>query len=126
MDINIMAFGYKFGVPSDANVVFDVRCFPNPFYLPELKDKTGNDADVQEYVLSTPQPNEFLAKLEEMILMLIPIYEKSGKESTTIAIGCTGGRHRSVTFANKLGDKLKNEGYDVNMIYRDIEKDVKK
>ncbi|MBS7297791.1 MAG: RNase adapter RapZ [Eubacteriales bacterium] len=122
MAINVVAFGFKYGMPADADLVFDVRCFPNPFYVDELKQKTGNDKDVQEYVLSNSKSVEFLSKLEDMVAMLMPLYIEEGKASTTIAIGCTGGKHRSVTFANKLGDKLKSEGYDVNMIYRDIEK----
>ena len=122
MAINVVAFGFKYGMPADADLVFDVRCFPNPFYVDELKQKTGNDKAVQDYVLSNSKSVEFLAKLEDMVTMLMPLYIEEGKASTTIAIGCTGGKHRSVTFANKLGDKLKGEGYNVNMIYRDIEK----
>jgi len=122
MSINVLAFGFKYGIPMDADLVFDVRCFPNPFYIEELKYKTGNDKCVRDYVLSTKEANEFLNKLNEMILMLMPLYVEEGKSSVTVAIGCTGGKHRSVTFANKLGEKLKENGYDVNMIYRDIEK----
>ncbi|MEE0945022.1 MAG: RNase adapter RapZ [Clostridia bacterium] len=122
MAINVVAFGFKYGMPADADLVFDVRCFPNPFYVDELKKKTGNDKEVQDYVLSNLKSVEFLAKLEDMVTMLMPLYIEEGKASTTIALGCTGGKHRSVTFANKLGEKLKSEGYAVNMIYRDIEK----
>lgn len=122
MAVNVVAFGFKYGIPTDADLVFDVRCFPNPFYVDKLKKKTGNDEEVQRYVLSNSKSVEFLKKLEDMVTMLMPLYVEEGKASTTVAIGCTGGKHRSVTFANKLGDKLKSEGYCVNMIYRDIEK----
>lgn len=122
MAINVVAFGFKYGMPADADLVFDVRCFPNPFYVDELKQKTGNDKAVQDYVLSSSKSVEFLDKLREMVLMLIPLYIEEGKASTTVAIGCTGGKHRSVTFANKLSDRLEEEGYSINRIYRDIEK----
>lgn len=122
MAINVVAFGFKYGMPADADLVFDVRCFPNPFYVDELKQKTGNDKAVQDYVLSSSKSVEFLDKLKEMVLMLIPLYMEEGKVSTTVAIGCTGGKHRSVTFANKLSDRLEEEGYSINRIYRDIEK----
>ena len=122
MAINVVAFGFKYGMPADADLVFDVRCFPNPFYVDELKQKTGNDKAVQDYVLSSSKSVEFLDKLKEMVLMLIPLYIEEGKASTTVAIGCTGGKHRSVTFANKLSDRLEEEGYSINSIYRDIEK----
>ena len=122
MAINIMAFGFKYGIPKDADLVFDVRCFPNPFYIEELKHKTGKDKEVRDYVLSTREANEFKEKLNDMMLLLMPLYIEEGKSSVTVAIGCTGGKHRSVTFAKKLGDRLKKNGYEVNMIYRDIEK----
>ncbi len=122
MSINVLAFGFKYGIPKDADLVFDVRCFPNPFYVEELKHKTGNDKEVRDYVLSTKEAKEFKEKLCDMMSFLMPLYVEEGKSSVTVAIGCTGGKHRSVTFANKLGEKLKENGYDVNMIYRDIEK----
>ena len=118
--VNMLAFGFKYGLPADADLVFDVRCFPNPFYIDELKEKTGNDRAVQDYVMAGKEAQQFFAKLEDMILMLMPLYIEEGKTSITIAIGCTGGKHRSVTFANKLGESLKKAGYSVNMIYRDI------
>lgn len=117
--INVMAFGFKYGIPLDADLVFDVRCFPNPFYIDELKHKTGNDKEVQDYVLSFPTAVEFLEKLEDMMGFMIPLYIEEGKVSLTIAIGCTGGKHRSVTMANKLAKTLKNSGYEVNTVYRD-------
>lgn len=120
--VNVMAFGFKYGIPADADLVFDVRCFPNPFYIDELKEKTGNDPEVQEYVMSGSEAQKFYKKLEDMLLMLLPLYIEEGKASITIAIGCTGGKHRSVTFANKLGTAFDAAGYNVNMIYRDINK----
>lgn len=122
MDINILAFGFKYGIPMDADLVFDVRCFPNPFYIDGLREKTGNDKEVQDFVLSGSAAKVFLEKLTDMAEHLLPLYIEEGKANTTIAVGCTGGKHRSVTFANKLGDALKKSGYDVNMIYRDIKK----
>lgn len=118
--INIMAFGFKYGIPLDADLVFDVRCFPNPFYIEELKHKTGNDREVWEYVLSFPKAAEFLEKLKDMSDFLIPLYEEEGKISLTVAIGCTGGKHRSVTMANKLGEYLKERKYTVEITHRDL------
>lgn len=118
--INVMAFGFKYGIPLDADLVFDVRCFPNPFYIDELKKKTGNDKEVQDYVMSFPSAVEFSKKLEDMMKFMIPLYIEEGKVSITIAIGCTGGKHRSVTMANKLAKGLKEEGYEVNMTCRDL------
>jgi UPF0042 nucleotide-binding protein len=119
--VNIMSFGFKYGMPQEANLVFDVRCFLNPFYVDELKNKTGNDKEVQDYVMSARESQEFLDKLSDMMKFLLPIYESGGKSETTICIGCTGGRHRSVTFANKLAEILSD--YDVNVLHRDIEKE---
>lgn len=118
--VNVMAFGYKYGMPMDADLVFDVRCFPNPFYIDELKYKTGNDKEVQDYVMQFPEAKEFEKKLYDMMDFLIPLYEEEGKVSITIAIGCTGGKHRSVTFTNKLGEHLKENGLKVNVAYRDM------
>ncbi len=118
--VNVLAFGFKYGIPADADLVFDVRCFQNPFYIESLKDKTGNDEEVQRFVMESKEAQDFFSKLKDMMLMLMPLYIEEGKASITIAIGCTGGRHRSVTFANKLGEALKASGYNVNMIYRDI------
>ncbi len=122
MQINVLAFGFKYGLPADADLVFDVRCFPNPFYVDSLREKTGNDKEVQDYVMASEDAQKFLAKLNDMMLMLMPLYVDEGKASITIAIGCTGGRHRSVTFANKLGEALTAAGYTVNMIYRDTDR----
>lgn len=120
--INVSAFGFKYGLPLDSDLVFDVRCFPNPFYVDCLKEKTGLDKDVRSYVMQFKESQEFMKKLEDMLNFLIPLYIEEGKTSLTIAIGCTGGKHRSVTMALLLGESLKKKGYTVNMVYRDLEK----
>lgn len=118
--INVMSFGFKHGIPLDADLVFDVRFLPNPFYIDELKLKTGNDTEVRDYVMSFPEAEEFLWKLTDMIEFLIPNYVKEGKHRLVIAIGCTGGRHRSVTLANALYEVLKNKGnYGLSINHRD-------
>ena len=123
LEINVMAFGFKYGMPLDADLVFDVRCFPNPFYIDELKHRTGNDKEVQDYVMSFPTSMKFMEKLEDMMSFMIPLYIEEGKVSLSIAIGCTGGKHRSVTMTNKLADYLKSKDYLVNVTYRDIGKE---
>ena len=122
MTVNVMAFGFKYGIPMDADLVFDVRCFPNPFYVEGLKNQTGNDKAVQDYVMSFQSARDFMEKLNGMMYFLLPLYAEEGKPSVTVAIGCTGGKHRSVTMANELGKTLKAKEYKINMIYRDIEK----
>lgn len=120
IEINVMAFGFKYGVPVDADLMFDVRCFPNPFYVDALKKKTGNDKEVQDYVMSSSSAVAFLEKLEDMMKFMIPLYIEEGKVSLTIAIGCTGGKHRSITMANKLAEYLQSIGYKANVVNRDI------
>jgi len=122
MQINVLAFGFKYGLPMDCDLVYDVRCFPNPFYIEDLKHKTGNDKEVQDYVMSFPSAVEFMEKLNDMMKFLIPLYIEEGKLSLTIGIGCTGGKHRSVTMAHKLSDTLKELGYKVNTVCRDVDK----
>ncbi|MBD5543235.1 MAG: RNase adapter RapZ [Lachnospiraceae bacterium] len=118
--INVMSFGFKHGIPLDADLVFDVRFLPNPFYIDELKLKTGNEKEVRDYVMSFSEAGEFLKKLTDMIEFLIPNYVKEGKHRLVIAIGCTGGRHRSVTLANALYEALKNKGnYGLSINHRD-------
>ena len=122
--ITILSFGYKYGIPNDADLVFDVRFLPNPYYIDELKNKTGNDKDVRDYVLSFEDADTFLNKLEDMLLFLIPNYITEGKYQLVIAIGCTGGKHRSVTLANSIYERLKSNGqYGIRIEHRDIEKD---
>lgn len=118
--VNVMSFGFKYGIPIDSDLVFDVRCFPNPFYVDELKYKTGNDKEVQDFVMASSSSVEFAEKLQEMIKFLLPLYIEEGKSSITISVGCTGGKHRSVTMANKLAGALSD--YNVNIIHRDIKR----
>jgi len=120
--VNIIPFGFKYGLPIDADLVFDVRCFPNPFYIPELKEKTGNDKEVRDFVMKSAEAKKFYQQLYEMISHLLPLYHDEGKSCVSVAIGCTGGKHRSVTFSNILADALKNDGFSVNVVYRDINK----
>ncbi len=119
--INIVSFGFKNGIPQDADLVFDVRFLPNPFYIDELKHITGNDEAVQQYVMSFVEAGEFLEKLKDMLNFLIPGYIKEGKYQLVIAIGCTGGQHRSVTLANALFKEMKDKGkYGLSISHRDI------
>ena len=118
--INIMSFGFKHGIPQDADLVFDVRFLPNPFYIDELKHKTGLDKEVQDYVMAYPEAHEFLDKLSDMINFLIPNYVKEGKYQLVVAIGCTGGQHRSVTLAGELFNRLRDQGeYGLTLRHRD-------
>ncbi len=119
--VNILSFGFKHGIPADADLVFDVRFLPNPFYIDELKYKTGNDKEVQDYVMSFSEAEEFVDKLSDMLNFLIPNYVKEGKYQLVVGIGCTGGKHRSVTLANKLYDRMKNKGnYGIKIAHRDL------
>lgn len=118
--VTILSFGFKYGIPADADLVFDVRFLPNPFYIDELKHKTGNDKEVQDYVMNFPEAPDFLAKLSDMLHFLIPNYIKEGKYQLVIGIGCTGGRHRSVTLANELYQQMKDHGnYGLKLYHRD-------
>ena len=122
--INILSFGFKYGIPVDSDLVFDVRFMPNPYYEEDLKHKTGNDKEVQDFVLSSPVSGEFLEKLQDMIRFLIPNYIAEGKHQLVISIGCTGGKHRSVTIANRLYECLKkDEEYGIKITHRDIGKE---
>lgn len=123
MNINVTAFGFKYGMPSKADYIFDVRCLPNPFYVPELKAKTGNDPDVRDYVMNSPESKEFMDRLVGMTEFVLPLYIKKERETLTIAIGCTGGKHRSVTVAKLLAEELSDKGYNVNCILRDVGKE---
>ena len=123
MVVTVLSFGFKNGIPSDADLVFDVRFLPNPYYVDELKTKTGNDKEVQEFVINCTQAGAFLDKLSDMVQFLIPNYVIEGKNQLVVAIGCTGGKHRSVTIANKLYEILKEDReYKVKIEHRDIEK----
>lgn len=119
--VTILSFGFKHGIPADADLVFDVRFLPNPFYIDELKYKTGNDKEVQDYVMSFPEASVFIDKLADMVEFLIPNYIKEGKYQLVIGIGCTGGKHRSVTLANYLYMRMKNKGnYGLKIDHRDV------
>ncbi|MBQ8525379.1 MAG: RNase adapter RapZ [Clostridia bacterium] len=123
ISVNVMSFGFKYGIPMDADLVFDVRFLPNPFYIPELKEKTGLDREVFEYVLSFELSKDFVNRLNDMISFLLPNYINEGKSNLVIAIGCTGGKHRSVTVANELAKYLTDNGYNTFASHRDINKD---
>ncbi|MBO6197715.1 MULTISPECIES: RNase adapter RapZ [unclassified Butyrivibrio] len=120
--VNVMSFGFKHGIPTDADLVFDVRFLPNPYYIDELKHLTGNDKPVQDYVKSFPACGEFVDKLVDMLNFLIPGYVQEGKYQLVVAIGCTGGQHRSVTIANEVYERLKASGgnYGLNLSHRDV------
>ena len=122
--ITVMSFGFKYGIPQDADLVFDVRFLPNPYYIDTLREKTGNEAEVQDYVMQNDKGRIFLDKLKDMMEFLIPNYILEGKNQLVIAIGCTGGKHRSVTLANALYQLLdQEESYGVRIEHRDIGKD---
>jgi len=118
--ISVVSFGFRFGVPQDANLVFDVRFLPNPNYVRRLKSKTGRDAAVRRFVDSYPQTQEFMKRLMDLLLYLLPNYVREGKSYLTIAIGCTGGRHRSVALAEEVHSTLRGEGYRSRIVHRDI------
>jgi UPF0042 nucleotide-binding protein len=122
--ITVLSFGFKYGIPVDSDLVFDVRFIPNPFYIPELKKFSGNEQPVKEYVLGQQQTKDFLVKLDDMVTFLIPNYIKEGKRQLIISIGCTGGRHRSVAIANALYEKLKEYGHKATIEHRDISEDI--
>ncbi|WHH60475.1 RNase adapter RapZ [Petroclostridium sp. X23] len=123
--ITILSFGFKYGIPLDSDLVFDVRFLPNPYYISTLKQHTGLNNDVKDYVLKWPQATEFLNKLEDMMDFLIPHYIEEGKSQLVVSIGCTGGKHRSVTIAEALGKYLVEKNHRVVMSHRDAEKDNK-
>ena len=122
--ITVLSFGYKYGIPNDSDLVFDVRFLPNPYYIDELKMKSGEDREVRDYVMGFKEAGIFLDKLQDMLEFLIPNYVLEGKNQLVIAIGCTGGKHRSVTLAKKLYERLsKKESYGLRIEHRDIYKD---
>lgn len=123
--ITVLSFGFKYGIPADADLVFDVRFLPNPYYIEGLRHLTGNDREIQEYVMQFDAAAQFLDKLEDMLRFLIPNYVLEGKNSLVIAIGCTGGKHRSVTLANAIAKRLSGMEYGLKTEHRDIDKDIK-
>lgn len=120
--VQVQSFGFKYGIPRDADMVLDVRFLPNPFYVPELKEHTGLEKAVSDFVLQYPQTKEFIGKLDDMLGMLIPYYMEEGKTELVIAIGCTGGKHRSVTIAEEVTKALQNKNYKTIIRHRDINK----
>ena len=122
MIVSLISFGFKYGAANEADLIFDVRCLPNPFYLPELKNKTGLDAEVRDYVMSHDAAKTLRAKLEDLTEFLLPLYVKEGKSQLVIGFGCTGGKHRSVTFVENMRDFLEERGIKVRVSHRDISK----
>ncbi len=120
--IAVVSFGYSHGLPRDADLVFDCRFLPNPHWIPELRPHTGLDVDVRDYVLGQPAAKEFLEKIDDLLELLLPAYVEEGKAYLTIAVGCTGGRHRSVAIANALHEMIEAHGYDANISHRDVSK----
>ena len=126
MMITILSFGFKYGIPADSDMVMDVRFLPNPYYDVELRPKTGNDKEIQDFVMKYPEATEFIDKLDDLIQFLIPQYISEGKNQLVISIGCTGGKHRSVTLANELFKRLEKEDrdYGLKIEHRDLTKDA--
>lgn len=126
LSVTVLSFGFKYGIPVDSDLVYDVRFIPNPFYIPELKQFSGNDEPVKKYVLEQEETKGFLEKLEDMLRFLIPNYVKEGKRQLIISIGCTGGRHRSVAIANAIHEQLLKDNFDSRIEHRDISEDLHK
>lgn len=119
--VTVLSFGFKYGIPADADLVFDVRFMPNPYYELNLRARTGNDPEIREYVMKAKSSKVFLDKLEDMVRFLIPNYIEEGKNQLVIAVGCTGGKHRSVTVANTLFERLEHATeYGIKVMHRDI------
>lgn len=122
--VTVLSFGFKYGIPSDADLVFDVRFLPNPYYLENLRPRTGNDPEVEKFVMQCPESGVFLDKLEDMLRFMIPNFVKEGKNRLVVAIGCTGGKHRSVTLSNAVYRRLEGQRkYGLKIEHRDIGKD---
>jgi len=124
LSITVLSFGFKYGIPVDADLVFDVRFIPNPFYIPKLKPFSGNDEPVRDYVLAQEETKGFITKTDDLLEFLIPHYKKEGKRQLIVSVGCTGGRHRSVAIANSLYETLAKRNYSVSVEHRDIREDV--
>ena len=120
--VSVVSFGYRYGVPADADLVFDVRFLPNPHFIPRLRKYSGQNAKVARYIRSFPQSNEFLRRIASLLTYLIPHYIREGKSYLTIAFGCTGGRHRSVMMAEAIRTTLATRGYTVKVVHRDLDK----
>jgi RNase adapter protein RapZ len=124
LSVTVLSFGFKYGIPVDSDLVFDVRFIPNPFYIAELKPYSGNDEPVKDYVLKQEETKGFIKRADDMLDFLIPNYKKEGKRQLIISVGCTGGRHRSVAIANALYKKLLERNYNASVEHRDIIEDV--
>jgi UPF0042 nucleotide-binding protein len=122
--VSVVSFGYRYGIPADADLVFDVRFLPNPHFVPRLRPFSGKDARVARYIRSFPQTGEFLRRIDSLLAYLIPHYIKEGKSYLTVALGCTGGRHRSVALAEVIRRALKKKGYSSKVVHRDLDKSV--
>jgi len=122
ISVNVMSFGFKYGLPIEADMVLDVRFLPNPYYIPELRKKTGLDEEVYNFVFEHDTTKEFMAKLRDMVSFLLPHYIEEGKHSLTIAVGCTGGRHRSVAVARALTEYIKQLGQSAELVNRDYDR----
>ena len=120
MTVQVVSFGFKYGLPMEADLVFDVRFMPNPFYIEQLRPLSGQDAAVAEYVLGFPQTQDYLSRLESLLSFSLPLYAEEGKTSLVIAVGCTGGHHRSVAVAHALTEFIRGQGYPVTEIHRDV------
>ncbi len=120
MKIECRSFGFKNGADSAADFVFDVRCLPNPYYIPNLKSKTGQDKPVRDYVLGFEQSQNYLKKIMDMLIFVLALNKEKNRDNITVSFGCTGGHHRSVTFAITVCEMLCNMGYDAYCIHRDI------
>lgn len=120
MSVSFVSFGFKYGILTDADLVFDVRCLPNPFYIDELKHLTGNDESVRKYVMNFEESKQLLEKFESLLEFSIPLYQKEGKMQLVVGLGCTGGKHRSVTFARLLNDHFKERNIKSQVFHRDI------
>ncbi|MEJ2183151.1 MAG: RNase adapter RapZ [Nitrospirota bacterium] len=120
MNVTLLSFGFKYGVPQSVDLVFDVRFLPNPHFVPELKDLTGKDGPVRDFVLGKPETEEFLTRLGALLEYLIPQYRKEGKSYLTVGIGCTGGRHRSIALAEEMASRMKDGPFTVQVAHRDI------
>jgi UPF0042 nucleotide-binding protein len=124
--ITVLSFGFKYGIPDDSDLVFDVRFMPNPFYITEMRELTGKDAPVRDFVMKSEISRQFHEKLLDLVTFLIPHYVDEGKNQLIISIGCTGGKHRSVTLAEALYSELKEDGFATHITHRDIDKDAKR
>ena len=122
MALTVVSFGFKYGLPQEADLVLDVRCLPNPFYVPELKNLTGLDQEVVDYVMAAPESQELLHRYESFLEYALPLYVKEGKSQLMIAVGCTGGKHRSITFARKIGEFCQKLGYTPSVQHRDAKR----